>query len=361
MQEALALVRQELGSQAAVLHTREVRSRGLARLWGGGELIEVVASDNVSVPGRLPDPVSCARESVVPQSPAGIDLAEFPPASDSIDNSHGNPCSRVSVYLEQGVRPLISAVGNETPRIASREGAPLLVVCGDQDAGVTTVSWKLAQAMTAQGRRAVWVDADLSTRTEFRPANGHEGALADVLSGRLTVHEVLSLGPDGVQCIQRALGDRPLNLTEADASRCVRQLKELAPHAELLIADAGGQVNVLQSELWRAASAICVVVTPADENVLRGYASIKRYQHLMPSVALGVLVNRAEPPAAGSVFQRMEQACRQFFNRQLTLVGSLAAGDPSKAELDPAAERLWNLLTLDIVRQTGNGAATRNR
>jgi flagellar biosynthesis GTPase FlhF len=214
MQEALALVRQELGSQAAVLHTREVRSRGLARLWGGGELIEVVASDNVSVPGRLPDPVSCTRESVVPQSPAGIDLAEFPPASDSIDNSHRNPCSRVSVYLEQGIRPLISAVGNETPRIASREGAPLLVVCGDQDAGVTAVSWKLAQAMTAQGRRAVWVDADLSTRTEFRPANGNEGALADVLSGRLTVHEVLSLGPDGVQCIRRALGDRPLSLTE---------------------------------------------------------------------------------------------------------------------------------------------------
>lgn len=50
MPEALALVRRELGPDAAVLHTREVR--GLRRLFSGGR-IEVMASVGVNVPSRL--------------------------------------------------------------------------------------------------------------------------------------------------------------------------------------------------------------------------------------------------------------------------------------------------------------------
>jgi flagellar biosynthesis protein FlhF len=50
MPEALALVRRELGPDAAVLHTREVR--GLKR-WLSGGRIEVMASTGVNVPSRL--------------------------------------------------------------------------------------------------------------------------------------------------------------------------------------------------------------------------------------------------------------------------------------------------------------------
>jgi flagellar biosynthesis protein FlhF len=69
MQEALALVRRELGPKASVLHTREVRTGGLLRFLKSAREIEVVASANVSVPSRLP-----ARdrsvESLVAAAPA---------------------------------------------------------------------------------------------------------------------------------------------------------------------------------------------------------------------------------------------------------------------------------------------------
>src|SRR5687767_13194013 len=52
MQEALALVRRDLGPQAAVLHTRDVGG-GLWRLLGG-KRVEVTASNEVHVPSRLP-------------------------------------------------------------------------------------------------------------------------------------------------------------------------------------------------------------------------------------------------------------------------------------------------------------------
>jgi flagellar biosynthesis protein FlhF len=54
MQEALALVRRDLGPKAAVLHTRDVRSGGLLGLLMGRKRVEVTASNEVSVPSRLP-------------------------------------------------------------------------------------------------------------------------------------------------------------------------------------------------------------------------------------------------------------------------------------------------------------------
>ena len=53
MHEALAMVRRELGPEAAVLHTREVRNRWLGLLPGPRQ-IEVTASCGVHVPSRLP-------------------------------------------------------------------------------------------------------------------------------------------------------------------------------------------------------------------------------------------------------------------------------------------------------------------
>ncbi len=58
MYEALAMVRRDLGPDAAVLHTREVRAGGW---WGwlrGARQIEVTASAGVNVPSRLPEAAS---------------------------------------------------------------------------------------------------------------------------------------------------------------------------------------------------------------------------------------------------------------------------------------------------------------
>lgn len=69
MHEALMLVRRELGPDAAVLHTREVRRRRLLGLLGGAAEIEVTASAGVNVPSRLPEPASAQSPRVVEMEP----------------------------------------------------------------------------------------------------------------------------------------------------------------------------------------------------------------------------------------------------------------------------------------------------
>jgi flagellar biosynthesis protein FlhF len=68
MHEALMLVRRDLGPDAAVLHTREVRCRRLFGCLPGPRQIEVTASVEVNVPSRLPRP-SLAEQSLAPVAP----------------------------------------------------------------------------------------------------------------------------------------------------------------------------------------------------------------------------------------------------------------------------------------------------
>jgi flagellar biosynthesis protein FlhF len=75
MQEALHLVRRELGPHAAVLQTRDVRAGGLFRLLPGMRRVEVTASADVTVPSRLPARVRDSDRQHV----AGLDLTSRPP------------------------------------------------------------------------------------------------------------------------------------------------------------------------------------------------------------------------------------------------------------------------------------------
>ena len=79
MQQALALVRQDLGSQAAVLHTREVCGSRLLRWIPGLRKIEVTASRDVNVAPRLPQR-ELAPASAEPRTPpfdhGGGDLSD---------------------------------------------------------------------------------------------------------------------------------------------------------------------------------------------------------------------------------------------------------------------------------------------
>ncbi len=90
MHEALRLVQRDLGPDAAVLHTREVRTRRLFGWLSGPREIEVMASAGVNVPSRLPSRLTSAEH--VPQraasapapieNPRTTESRALPPASD---------------------------------------------------------------------------------------------------------------------------------------------------------------------------------------------------------------------------------------------------------------------------------------
>jgi len=71
LQEALQLVRTELGPDASVLHTREVRE-GLFKWLSGARRVEVTASTSVNVPSRFSQP----EIDLIPDDPDQEDLPQ---------------------------------------------------------------------------------------------------------------------------------------------------------------------------------------------------------------------------------------------------------------------------------------------
>ncbi len=84
MHEALAMVRCDLGPDAAVLHTREVRPRGLFGWLAGSRQIEVTASCQVNVPSRLPPPSQRGLAAGDPPDPptASLSAPTAPPGGE---------------------------------------------------------------------------------------------------------------------------------------------------------------------------------------------------------------------------------------------------------------------------------------
>ncbi len=123
IQEALTLIRGDLGPEAAILHTRELRSSALWKLLPGMRRIEVTAALDVAVPSRLPPRVAVAQSRTMDmakttESPrASIGAFEVPPEVISIRPTHrldqahhrqADPVSRDASGLE------LDAVSRET-------------------------------------------------------------------------------------------------------------------------------------------------------------------------------------------------------------------------------------------------------
>jgi len=78
MRDALAKVRSELGPEAAVLHTREVRRSGLLGWLTRGRIIEITAADAVNVPSRLPSRVQKRAAELAASEAADRNTAKVP-------------------------------------------------------------------------------------------------------------------------------------------------------------------------------------------------------------------------------------------------------------------------------------------
>ncbi|MGC3971163.1 MAG: P-loop NTPase [Pirellulales bacterium] len=154
----------------------------------------------------------------------------------------------------------------------------LVVVAGGKGGvGTTTLAVNLSVALARQGRRTVLVDADFAgpdCAALCRLDERYGGA--DVLAGRRTVHEVLQLGPGGVQVLPSARGSSEAgDCTPQAQDRLLTQLESLGPHADVIVIDAGSGSGRAMKRFWDAADLVLLVSHPDTVAVMDAYAAIK--------------------------------------------------------------------------------------
>lgn len=248
--------------------------------------------------------------------------------------------------------------------------APLVVVAGGKGGvGTTTIAANLAVALARQGRRAVFVDADLDHGGHANlAAHRQRGSVADVLAGRKTVHEVLERGPSGIQVLCGAWASSEVaDCSAAAHDRFVTELTHLAPHADVVVIDAGSSRGHFARRFWQAAGALVVVTTEDSTAIMNAYAAIKAMAATGDTAPLlHTVVNLSDDTAAADdVHLRMDTACRKFLALRVSAAGCVpecprgddaegvlvypARTDAARA-LDRLADTLWAQLQVDAAR-----------
>jgi flagellar biosynthesis protein FlhG len=262
--------------------------------------------------------------------------------------------------LRQLVRARAAADHDRGPAV------PLVVVCGGKgNVGATTIAANLTVALARRGRRAVFVDADLE-----HGGNAHfgqqweRGSIVDVLAGRRGVRDALERGPSGIQVLSGVWpAGEASHSSSAAHDRLIHELKNLSPHGEVVVADAGSSRNACMRRWWQAADLVLMVTTTEPASVMERYAAIKVLTPSDDRPPIHTLVNLAADAAvAVGVQARVAEACRRFLGLRAVVAAHVERCDStastegtlvfparslSARALDRLADTLWAQLHLD--------------
>jgi flagellar biosynthesis protein FlhF len=114
MREALALVRREMGPDASVLGTREVRAGGLVGLLLGIKRVEVTASNQVTGPSRLREHLQGIDLSR-PEEVARLRAVHASGATAFGDDAQSDPAFRLESLVEDLCRKSRNSEAHELP------------------------------------------------------------------------------------------------------------------------------------------------------------------------------------------------------------------------------------------------------
>ena len=228
-----------------------------------------------------------------------------------------------------------SARASDSPP-ASRP-AMVLLTSGKGGVGTTTIAVNLAVALSRLTYRVLVVDADPRGGDAAILCGVHDGpALADVLSLRSTVTDVIRRGPGQIDILPGLRGIERLSDCSAIAfQRLIGELGRPGLPADIVLIDSGNGWNPVVEQFWRAADLAVVITTTETTSIMNTYALVKLLAAQGPALRIHSLVNQAEGSrAAQDVQARIGRACRRFLGIQSREAGYL----PSDSQVRSAAQ-----------------------
>ena len=234
------------------------------------------------------------------------------------------------------LRKLVLRAMREGPSIHGPPPRLVLLTSGQSGVGVTTLGVNVSVALAEQGLRVVLVDGNSMQGGVARLCGLAEPlATADLLGTRRDIHEVMQLGPAGIQIVPGLRAGNPdLDKGSVSFERLLRQFAQLGRHADTILLDLGNGPNDVLRRFAQAAEDVIVVTSPDSGSVTDAYARIKLTLSGTSPAVLWLVVNLAETEEqAEDVHQRLRQSCERFLGHGIQLLGCVPL-DPTIAEAD---------------------------
>jgi flagellar biosynthesis protein FlhF len=189
LQEALAMVRADLGPDAAVLHTREIRGPRLLRWIPGVRKVEVAASLDVNVPSRLPrreqNAAAAAPAAEGYQRPSNPAPARPAAAPAAVTRPQSTPSRDLSSELKSQLDDLQAMLADlcRQSQVAGRPDVPQELFHLFTDLIDAEIPEEIARELVQR------------VRQECPPEELIDPAVAKVYAARLIEAEIAAAGP----------------------------------------------------------------------------------------------------------------------------------------------------------------------
>ncbi|MEX0776158.1 MAG: MinD/ParA family protein [Phycisphaeraceae bacterium] len=205
-----------------------------------------------------------------------------------------------------------------------RRAKVVAVTSGKGGVGKSNIAVNLAIRLSTMGRKVILLDADLGTANADVLCNVTPGGtLAHVVSGRMSLAQVMLDAPGGFRLVAGASGLAQMAaLSEFERARLVRQMQEIEDQADMILIDTGAGVSPNVMSFVIAADQQLVVTTPEPTAVADAYAMIKTIVRQCEHPDIRVLVNMARDQSeAKAVFERIEAVSEKFLSHQPRFAG----------------------------------------
>lgn len=200
----------------------------------------------------------------------------------------------------------------------------ICVASGKGGTGKSVLATNLAVQRARAGERVCLVDFDAGL------ANAHlllgiapRHDLADLVSGRVRVHEALQEGPEGIQLVSGGVGRPALaNPTRRELDRLFRALRPLEDRFDLTIIDHGAGLSYSTVTHLAATSTLILVTNPEITALSDAYAVYKQAGAVNSDLRVGLVVNRApSEEVALEAWERFRGVAQRFLQHVPDYIG----------------------------------------
>jgi len=218
------------------------------------------------------------------------------------------------------------------PREAARRARVVAVVSGKGGVGKTNIAVNMAIGMATAGQRVLLVDADLGlANVDLVLGERPRGDLGHVLSGRMTLDEIVQEGPGGIRWIPGASHIPAMaRVSQRRREALLESLATIEDRHDFLLLDAPAGIGQGVLHIARQADELLLVTTPEPTAVTDAYLLLKAAAGGPDDSAsapnrLGrvrLIVNMvSHRDDAARVHKRIHDAAARFLGLQVGLLG----------------------------------------
>ena len=218
---------------------------------------------------------------------------------------------------------LRQAVAIRTPDRVVRVVA---VTSGKGGVGKTNVTANLAVALAHLGRRVMVLDADVGLgNLDVLLGLTPPYTLADVLSGRRRLREVVFPGPGGIRVLPAGSGFQNLTaLSDHQIRELQSEMDELQEETDVLLIDTGAGIGRNVTSFATMAQDIIVVATPEPTSLTDAYALMKVLSTQYSERRFRLLVSMTRTPTdGGDVYRKLSLVAERFLHISIDFLGSI--------------------------------------